>query len=163
MYLQHLMFHSVPLLWRLHMVHHADLDIDVTTGLRFHPIEILISMGIKVAAVAVMGPPVTAVLIFEVILNGTAMLNMEMCICRTPSIEYCGSWWGSYFRDLPCTACRRAPGHDHRACPVPRSKKADEQERDGASEKEKEKEGIINIWIPRISLRLGSSRKAPEL
>jgi sterol desaturase/sphingolipid hydroxylase (fatty acid hydroxylase superfamily) len=74
-YLQHLMFHAVPLLWRLHMVHHADLDIDVTTGLRFHPIEILISMGIKVAAVAVIGPPMTAVLIFEVILNGTAMFN----------------------------------------------------------------------------------------
>ena len=74
-YLQHLMFHSVPLLWRLHMMHHADLDIDVTTGLRFHPIEILISMGIKVAAVAVIGPPVIAVLAFEVILNGTAMFN----------------------------------------------------------------------------------------
>ncbi|MFZ0448109.1 MAG: sterol desaturase family protein [Desulfatiglandaceae bacterium] len=74
-YLQHLMFHSVPLLWRLHMVHHADLDIDLTTGLRFHPIEILISMGIKIAAVAVIGPPVAAVLAFEVILNGTAMFN----------------------------------------------------------------------------------------
>jgi len=74
-YLQHLMFHAVPLLWRLHMVHHADLDIDVTTGLRFHPIEIFISMGIKVAAVAVIGPPVIAVLAFEVLLNGTAMFN----------------------------------------------------------------------------------------
>ncbi len=74
-YLQHLMFHAVPLLWRLHMVHHADLDIDTTTGLRFHPIEILISLGIKVAAVTVIGPPVTAVLIFEIILNGTAMFN----------------------------------------------------------------------------------------
>jgi len=74
-YMQHLMFHAVPLLWRLHMVHHADLDIDVTTGLRFHPIEILLSMGIKIAAVAVIGPPVVAVLIFEVILNGTAMFN----------------------------------------------------------------------------------------
>jgi len=74
-YLQHLMFHSVPLLWRLHMVHHADLDIDLTTGLRFHPIEILISLGIKIAAVAVIGPPVAAVLAFEVILNGTAMFN----------------------------------------------------------------------------------------
>jgi sterol desaturase/sphingolipid hydroxylase (fatty acid hydroxylase superfamily) len=74
-YLQHLMFHAVPLLWRFHMMHHADLDIDLTTGLRFHPIEILISMGIKVAAVAVIGPPVTAVLVFEVILNGTAMFN----------------------------------------------------------------------------------------
>ncbi len=74
-YLQHLMFHAVPLLWRFHMMHHADLDIDVTTGLRFHPVEILISMGIKVAAVAAMGPPVISVLIFEIILNATAMFN----------------------------------------------------------------------------------------
>jgi len=74
-YLQHLMFHSVPLLWRLHMVHHADLDIDVTTGLRFHPIEILISMVIKIAALAALGLPVIAVLVFEVTLNGTAMFN----------------------------------------------------------------------------------------
>lgn len=74
-YLQHLMFHAVPILWRLHMVHHADLDIDVSTALRFHPIEILISMGIKMAAVAVIGPPMLAVLVFEIILNGTAMFN----------------------------------------------------------------------------------------
>ena len=74
-YLQHLMFHAVPLLWRLHMVHHADLDIDVTTGLRFHPIEILLSMLIKMAVVAALGPPVSAVLIFEIALNGTAMFN----------------------------------------------------------------------------------------
>ncbi len=74
-YLQHLMFHAVPLLWRLHMVHHADLDIDTSTGLRFHPIEIIISMGIKMAAVAALGPPVTAVLVFEIALNGTAMFN----------------------------------------------------------------------------------------
>jgi sterol desaturase/sphingolipid hydroxylase (fatty acid hydroxylase superfamily) len=74
-YLQHLMFHATPLLWRLHMVHHADLDIDVSTGLRFHPIEILISMGIKMGTVAMLGPPVAAVLLFEVILNGTAMFN----------------------------------------------------------------------------------------
>ncbi len=74
-YLQHLMFHAVPLLWRLHMVHHADLDIDVTTGLRFHPAEILISLGIKVGAVAALGPPVTAVVAFEVLLNATAMFN----------------------------------------------------------------------------------------
>lgn len=74
-YLQHLMFHAVPLLWRLHMVHHADLDIDMSTGLRFHPIEILISMGIKMSAAAVIGPPVVAILLFEVILNGTAMFN----------------------------------------------------------------------------------------
>jgi len=74
-YLQHVMFHAVPLLWRLHMVHHADLDFDVTTGLRFHPMEIVVSMGIKLAAVAVLGPPVLAVLIFEVVLNATAMFN----------------------------------------------------------------------------------------
>jgi sterol desaturase/sphingolipid hydroxylase (fatty acid hydroxylase superfamily) len=74
-YLQHLLFHVAPTLWRLHMVHHADLDFDVTTGLRFHPVEIFISMFIKMAAVAALGPPVLAVLIFEIILNGTAMFN----------------------------------------------------------------------------------------
>ncbi len=74
-YLQHLMFHAVPLLWRLHIVHHADLDYDVSTGLRFHPLEIVLSMGIKMAAVAAFGIPVSAVLIFEVTLNGTAMFN----------------------------------------------------------------------------------------
>lgn len=74
-YFQHVMFHAVPLLWRLHMVHHADLDFDVTTGARFHPIEILLSMGIKLATVIVLGPPAMAVMIFEVLLNGTAMFN----------------------------------------------------------------------------------------
>lgn len=74
-YLQHVMFHAVPLLWRLHMVHHADLDFDVTTGLRFHPLEIIVSTGIKVATVVLLGPPAMAVLIFEVLLNSTAMFN----------------------------------------------------------------------------------------
>ncbi|MGM0577381.1 MAG: sterol desaturase family protein [Myxococcota bacterium] len=74
-YLQHVMFHAVPVLWRLHMVHHADLDFDVTTGLRFHPIEILASMGIKLALVVLIGPPVVGVLIFEVVLNATSMFN----------------------------------------------------------------------------------------
>ncbi len=74
-YLQHAMFHAIPLLWRLHMVHHADLDYDVTTGLRFHPIEIVLSMTIKLSAVALLGPPVMAVLVFEVLLNATAMFN----------------------------------------------------------------------------------------
>jgi sterol desaturase/sphingolipid hydroxylase (fatty acid hydroxylase superfamily) len=74
-YLQHVMFHAVPTLWRLHMVHHSDLDCDVTTGLRFHPIEIVLSMAIKISAVAVLGPPVMAVLIFEVLLNATSMFN----------------------------------------------------------------------------------------
>ena len=74
-YLQHVMFHAVPALWRLHRMHHTDLDFDVTTGLRFHPIEIVLSMGIKLAMVLVLGPPAVAVLIFEVLLNATAMFN----------------------------------------------------------------------------------------
>ncbi len=74
-YLQHVMFHAVPTLWRLHMMHHADLDIDVTTGARFHPIEIVLSMLLKLAAVAALGPHPVAVVLFEVLLNGTAMFN----------------------------------------------------------------------------------------
>lgn len=74
-YLQHVLFHAVPLLWRLHMVHHADLDFDVTTGLRFHTIEILLSMGIKMMAVVWIGAPALAVLIFEVLLNATSMFS----------------------------------------------------------------------------------------
>ncbi len=74
-YLQHVMFHAVPLLWRLHRVHHADADFDVTTGARFHPVEILLSMLIKFAAIAVLGAPAAAVLVFEVLLNATAMFN----------------------------------------------------------------------------------------
>jgi sterol desaturase/sphingolipid hydroxylase (fatty acid hydroxylase superfamily) len=74
-YLQHILFHAVPVLWRLHMMHHADLDFDVTTGARFHPIEILLSMCIKISVVVLLGVPPMAVLIFEVLLNGTAMFN----------------------------------------------------------------------------------------
>lgn len=74
-YLQHVMFHTVPLIWRLHMMHHADMDIDVTTGLRFHPIEIIISMVIKMTAIAALGPTGFTVILFEIILNGTAMFN----------------------------------------------------------------------------------------
>ena len=74
-YLQHVMVHAVPVLWRLHRVHHADLDFDVTTGARFHPIEIILSMLIKFATIVVLGPPVLAVVIFEVVLNATAMFN----------------------------------------------------------------------------------------
>jgi sterol desaturase/sphingolipid hydroxylase (fatty acid hydroxylase superfamily) len=74
-WLQHVMVHAVPALWRLHRVHHADLDYDVTTGSRFHPIEIGLSMLIKFATIAVLGPPVLAVVVFEVLLNATAMFN----------------------------------------------------------------------------------------
>lgn len=74
-YLQHVMFHAVPGLWRLHRMHHADLEFDVTTGLRFHPVEILLSMAYKLAVVAALGPPALAVLVFEVLLNATSMFN----------------------------------------------------------------------------------------
>ncbi|MDP2297931.1 MAG: sterol desaturase family protein, partial [Pseudolabrys sp.] len=74
-YLQHVLFHAVPALWRLHRMHHADLEFDVTTGLRFHPIEILLSMVIKFTVVAALGAPAAAVLIFEVLLNATSMFN----------------------------------------------------------------------------------------
>jgi len=74
-YLQHVMFHAVPLLWRLHRAHHADLDIDVTTGARFHPVEMLLSMAIKAAAILVIGAPALAVLVFEIVLNASSMFN----------------------------------------------------------------------------------------
>jgi sterol desaturase/sphingolipid hydroxylase (fatty acid hydroxylase superfamily) len=74
-YFQHVTFHAVPTLWRLHRVHHSDLDLDVTTGTRFHPIEILISTGVKCTAVAAIGAPAVAVLGFEVLLNATAMFS----------------------------------------------------------------------------------------
>lgn len=74
-YAQHVVFHHVGILWRLHRVHHADTDVDVTTGIRFHPGEILISMGVKMAAVTLIGAPVAAVILFEVVLNAAAMFN----------------------------------------------------------------------------------------
>lgn len=74
-YLQHRIFHAVPLLWRLHMVHHADPDIDASTGIRFHPVEIVLSMAIKFGAIAVLGAPAVAVILFEIVLNATAMFS----------------------------------------------------------------------------------------
>ncbi len=74
-YAQHVVFHKVPMLWRLHRMHHADTGYDVTTGARFHPIEILMSIVIKMVVVAAIGAPAVAVIIFEVLLNGTAMFN----------------------------------------------------------------------------------------
>lgn len=74
-WLQHVMVHAVPALWRLHRVHHADLDYDLTTGTRFHPLEIVLSMGIKFATIALLGAPVLAVVVFEVLLSACAMFN----------------------------------------------------------------------------------------
>jgi sterol desaturase/sphingolipid hydroxylase (fatty acid hydroxylase superfamily) len=74
-YLQHRVFHYVPALWRLHRMHHADLDVDVTTGARFHPLEILMSLGIKFVVVVSLGAPALGVLLFEILLNATSMFN----------------------------------------------------------------------------------------
>lgn len=74
-YTQHRLFHRVPLLWRLHRMHHTDLDLDVTSGARFHPLEILLSQVIKMAIVVMLGAPAWAVVVFEILLNGTAMFN----------------------------------------------------------------------------------------
>ncbi|MBY5987432.1 sterol desaturase family protein [Roseovarius atlanticus] len=72
---QHLVTHKVPLLWRIHRVHHADRDIDVTTAIRFHPVEIALSMLLKIGLVYLLGPPALGIILFEIILNGTAMFN----------------------------------------------------------------------------------------
>lgn len=74
-YFQHRLVHAVPLLWRVHRMHHSDLDFDASTGLRFHPLEIVLSMLIKMGLVALMGAPVTAVVVFEVLLNATSIFN----------------------------------------------------------------------------------------
>ncbi|EHR5764867.1 sterol desaturase family protein [Vibrio sp. Vb2110] len=74
-YLQHLVFHKTKLLWKIHRVHHADLDIDVTTGIRFHPLEIVISMGVKIAAIFILGVSPVAIVVFEIVLNASAMFN----------------------------------------------------------------------------------------
>ena len=72
---QHLITHKVPFLWRLHRVHHADTDLDVTTAIRFHPVEIAVSMLLKIGVVYLLGPAAVAVVLFEILLNGTAMFN----------------------------------------------------------------------------------------
>ncbi|BFU95618.1 MAG: hypothetical protein NTNFB02_23400 [Nitrospira sp.] len=88
LYLQHVVFHAVPLFWRFHMMHHADLDCDVTTGLRFHPVEVTLSMGIKLGVVVLLGPAPVSVLLFEIILNATSLFNhsniwMPIAVDRT--------------------------------------------------------------------------------
>jgi len=85
-YLQHRIFHYVPVLWRLHRMHHADLDVDVTTGARFHPIEILLSLGVKFLVIVSLGPPPLAVLLFEIGLNATSMFNHSN-VRMAPAIE----------------------------------------------------------------------------
>jgi len=91
-WLQHVMVHAIPALWRLHRVHHADLDYDLTTGTRFHPLEIVISMLIKMAAIILLGPPVTAVVLFELLLNATSMFNHGN-VRLPPVAERVVRWW----------------------------------------------------------------------
>jgi sterol desaturase/sphingolipid hydroxylase (fatty acid hydroxylase superfamily) len=90
-YGQHVVFHHVPWLWRLHRMHHADLDIDVTTGARFHPLEIMLSLAVKMAAVAALGVPAEAVVIFEVLLNATSMFNHSN-VALPPRLERIARW-----------------------------------------------------------------------
>ena len=90
-YTQHVVFHHVPMLWRLHRMHHTDLDIDVTTGVRFHPLEILLSLVIKMAVVAALGVPALAVLMFEVLLNATSMFNHSN-VALPPRLERIARW-----------------------------------------------------------------------
>ena len=147
-WLQHVMVHAVPALWQLHRVHHADLDYDLTTGARFHPLEIVLSMLIKLAVILVLGPPVVAVILFEVILNGMAMFNhgnVGLPDCARPAaalgLRHPGYapgpplgggrrdqlefrlqplLVGPPLRDLPRGAPRRATGDDHRHRRPPR-------------------------------------------
>jgi sterol desaturase/sphingolipid hydroxylase (fatty acid hydroxylase superfamily) len=90
-YAQHVVFHHVPVLWRLHRMHHADVDIDVTTGVRFHPLEILLSLAIKMAAVVALGVSAVAVLIFEVLLNATSMFNHGN-VALPPRLDAIARW-----------------------------------------------------------------------
>jgi len=91
-YLQHVMFHAVPLFWRIHRMHHGDRDLDVTSGLRFHPQEIVLSMLIKMAAVLLIGPSVLAVITFEVLLNATSMFNHSNLYIR-PGFDRILRWF----------------------------------------------------------------------
>ena len=83
-YLQHVLFHKLPILWRIHRMHHTDLDLDVTSGNRFHPLEIVISVGIKMGAIILTGAPALSVLAFEIILNATSMFNHGNIVIPQP-------------------------------------------------------------------------------
>ncbi len=91
-YFQHRLLHAVPLFWRLHRMHHTDIDFDATTGVRFHPLEAMLSMGIKLTAILCLGAPVIAVVVFEVILNATSLFNHSNV--KIPlSIDRILRWW----------------------------------------------------------------------
>ncbi len=111
-YLQHVLFHAVPLLWRLHRVHHADPGFDVTTGVRFHPFEIALSVAIKLAVVLVLGTPAVAVVLFEILLNATGALRNDARSDFPVSSKYCPVTAGlsNLIASISCPArARRAP------------------------------------------------------
>ena len=83
-YFQRLLFHHVRIFWKFHMVHHTDINIDVTTGARFHPLEIILSMGIKMIVVVLLGAPAWSVLVFEIVINGTSMFNHSNAFIPLP-------------------------------------------------------------------------------
>ena len=148
-YLQHVAFHAVPILWRVHMMHHADRDFDVTTGVRFHPFEAVLSMVIKLGVIAALGPPVVAVVVFEVVLSASSLFNhgnvrMPLRVDRvlrlivvTPEMHRVHhsvrphetnsnfrlqpAVVGPLIRNLPRPARGWSSGHDDRPHPVSRS------------------------------------------
>lgn len=154
-YLQHVAFHRVPALWRLHRMHHADPELDATTGLRFHPIEILLSLALKAAVVVALGAPAAAVLVFEVLLNATSMFNHAdlrlpprldgwlRLVLVTPDMHrthhselrsetdscygFCLPWWDRLFGTY---IARPAAGLDGAVIGVPRLRDAREQRLD---------------------------------
>jgi sterol desaturase/sphingolipid hydroxylase (fatty acid hydroxylase superfamily) len=154
-YLQHVAFHRVPALWRLHRMHHADPELDATTGLRFHPMEILLSLALKAAGVVALGAPAEAVLVFEVLLNATSMFNHAdlrlpprldrwlRLVLVTPDMHrthhselraetdscygFCLPWWDRLFGTY---VARPAAGLDRAVIGVPGLREAREQRLD---------------------------------
>lgn len=92
-YAQHVAFHRIPLLWRIHRMHHSDLMLDATSGIRFHPFEFVLSMLIKVGVVTALGADVVAVIVFEILLNATAMFNHAICTFPKDLTAWCGEFW----------------------------------------------------------------------
>src|SRR4051794_30279343 len=117
-YGQHVAFHAVPVLWRLHRMHHADLEFDVTTGVRFHPVEIILSMLIKFGAVTALGAPAVGVLLFEVLLNATSMFNhgnvrlperLDRALVHKSAVRRLGQGDGGAYRAALPTLDARCP------------------------------------------------------
>ena len=111
-YFQHRLFHAVPALWRLHRVHHTDPELDVTTGVRFHPVEMLLSVGFKAGVIMVLGPPVVAVVLFEVLLNAGSLFSHANL--RLPAtVDGLLRAVTRHARHASCASLRRSDGDEH--------------------------------------------------